>query len=326
MTKSTPTTRTRPAEAALDYRAIVADASDALGKSLSDRAWTCVPPKAGPNAVHKIMIPAARGDGGFVITVADRPDTPVIRREADVLKRLHQAAPPAWSSTIPELLACRRAGGVDYFVLPWYTHTPATGWRRRLTRRRRTRWTVNWLTELARATRGATLDRDIVRETIGDAALALERDASVPANVRSRVVASLSAVDERAAEVPSVCCHGDLWSGNLLWNSSYTRAVVLDWGAARWPGLPAVDLCRFLLSECRSDRRLIAALHSYCAAQAVELSLVPALYDLYLLFVKSELDTAYADAIERPADPFSAAAETQMARLRRLIEANARRA
>ncbi len=275
--------------------------------------------KAGPNAVFKIVVPSHGRSAGHVLSVARHPTTSVITHEADVLTRLAQVLPERWRGSVPRVEAGGKVDGHDYFAVPFvrsYTSGRVARW---LVKRRRCDWVAQWTTAVARATRGVRLSRSWLDEEYHGPLKQLLCDPTVTTEVKEQVQASFETIREQAEQIPSVCCHGDLWFGNILWQRAARGAVVIDWGAARWPGLPAVDLCRYLFGNVRSDGILAEAIRLYCRAVDLSPSLVPALYDLYTLFVKAELDLAFANQPQRRINPFSDVYRVRAERLRRCV-------
>lgn len=267
---------------------------------LERRAWYVITAKGGPNAVLKIVIPSTQARG-YVLTIARHAGTPVIRHEVAVLKRLKRSLPPRLCETIPTVLDHGEWDGVAYFGTPYYESRGHHRLVRRLARAKRARWVERWLTELALGTLEYGLTREMLETEHAETVARICADPRIADGVKSQVRASLESVRLAADRMPSVCCHGDIWAGNILWRRASNGAVILDWGAARWPGLPCVDLCRFLLANNRSDERVAAAVRRYCQAIDLDPGYVAPLFDLYNVFIKAELDLAYA---MQPADKF----------------------
>lgn len=285
---------------------IIEDFASSLGLAgLSERPWYFITGKAGPNAVIKIVISPGRSTRGYVLTVARHADTRVIQHEVDVLKHLRQALPTQIADSIPDVLLHSRCAGTEYFAVPFYES--CGHWRivRRLARNRRLRWIERWLTGLASATLQQGLAPEWLEAEYGETLSRIQADPCIAGNVRRGVSESFETVYKNAGRIPSVCCHGDFWVGNILWQRGSRNAVILDWGAARWPGLPAVDLCRYALSNIRSANQITELLTRYCDSISLDPTFVPALYDLYNLFIKTELDLAYATQPDARSDPFS---------------------
>lgn len=280
--------------------------------------WYLVSGKAGPNAVLKMVIPPSNGDQGYVLTIARHRDTPVVRHEVGILTRLRHALPNQLCGTVPMVLAHGRVDEREYFAMPFYRSFGHHRIVRRLSRSVRAQWGIRWATELGHYTLGASLSRDWLEAQYADTIARVERDPAVSDNVKRRLKKSFQAVLACASDIPSVCCHGDFWAGNILWESGFRNAVVLDWGAARWPGLPGVDLCRYALGCLKSDRLVREAIVQYCRTVRLDPALVPSLYDLYNVFVKSELDLAFATQPHLRFDPFTAVGLTASQRLAQL--------
>ena len=154
------------------------------------------------------------------------------------------------------------------------------------------------------------------------AVAAIRADPHIANDVKRRIEKSLETICSNAQNIPSVCCHGDLWAGNILWQRGQRRAIVLDWGAARWPGLPCVDLCRFALANVPSNELIAELITRHCYAIDLDPGLVPALYDLYKLFVKAELDEAFKLQPDGVFNPFLGDNDTPALRLSWLLEAH----
>jgi len=284
---------------------IIDDFGSALGLSgLSRVPWYLIAGKAGPNAVLKIVIPPARLARGYVLTVARHASTPVIKHEVSVVNRLRQALPPHVSESVPKVLVHGQFDGLEYFGIPFYESRGNRRIARRLARKRRLAWVEQWLTELGAATRHCGLTQEWLEAEYAKTISRIQADPRVACDVKRQVQESFETICNSAEQIPSVCCHGDLWPGNILWQHASTGAVVLDWGAARWPGLPCVDLCRFALSNFGSNGPIGDAIRRYCRAIGLDPAYVPALYDLYNVFVKAELDVAYATQPLARWDPF----------------------
>lgn len=282
-------------------------------------SWYVVSGKGGPNAVLKIIIPPMRGERGYVLTLARQAHTPVITHEANILVRLKQTLPIRLCESIPALLAHRCCEGRQYFGVPLYeSHGYQRLWRR-LARGRRSQWVTNWLTELGRCTRDRALKPEWLTNEYTATIAGIQSTPSLAAAVRRRVQESFETVYNNAEQIPSVCCHGDAWSENFLWLHGSRHAVVLDWGAARWPGLPVVDLCRYACANFRSHTRIADSIVAYCRALDFNPAFVPALYDLYNVFVKAELDVAYATQPHARLDPFVMHGDTHFRLLSKIV-------
>lgn len=72
-----------------------------------------------------------------------------------------------------------------------------------------------------------------------------------------------------ASSLPPVLLHGDLWSGNVVWDDDV--AVIVDWEYAR-PGEPAEDLAYLAALDELSDPTLDAILDGYGADAQVRAS------------------------------------------------------
>ena len=96
----------------------------------------------------------------------------------------------------------------------------------------------------------------------------------------------------------------------------------LDWGAARWPGLPCVDLCRFLLANRHLDDAIAEEVSRYCQAVELEPLLVPQLYDLYNVFVKRELEEAFRPQHDKQFNPFVGDNDLASRRLLGILQAS----
>ncbi|MBI4718397.1 MAG: aminoglycoside phosphotransferase family protein [Planctomycetes bacterium] len=260
---------------------------------LARRPWYMLTGKAGPNAVAKIVVPPLGGAAGYVLTVARDAATPVIEREVRTLRRLAEVLPDALRGTVPPPAHHGKCAELPYFAVPFFKQGAMGRVRRRLYRSRRRAFVARWLTELARATKGDPLSREWVESEYRPPLEALEADPRIADETKRTVRAHYELVYARCGEVPSVCCHGDLWEGNLMWQAGCRTAVVLDWGAARWPGLPGADLCRYLVNNRVEKGHAAAAAGRYCAAVGLDPALLPALYDLYNLFVRTELAHAH---------------------------------
>ncbi len=293
-----------------------------LGLSDVARApWYMIAGRAGPQAVLKLTIPPWRSMDGYVLTVARHADACVISREVHTLRRLCEALPDAMCVSIPTVLAHDRTAWGEYFAVPFYDSCGHGRLTKRLARRRRFRWVEQWLTDLASHTVDGTLTSECVEADFGEALCRLQGDSRVHDDVKIRVAKSFETVRQRGSQIPTVCCHGDLWVENLLWQRGVLSAVVLDWGAARWPGLPCVDLCRYALSTACSQECSVSAISRYCSAVGLDPSLVPALYDVYNLFVKAESDVASATQPNAQFDPFLEAGHGQFHGLASLLSA-----
>ena len=284
---------------------IIDDVGSSLGlQDLSRSPWYFLAGHTGPNAVLKVVVPPARAVPGYVLTVARHANTSVIAHEVNTLNRLKQSLPEEVCACVPTVLVHSRLARAEYFGTPFYESFGNNRIARRLTRRRRLRWVEEWLTQLAASTRHGALTREWVQGEYAETMLRVQRDPRVAGEVKRQVRQSFAAVCNRAHEIPSICCHGDFWSGNILWQRGSRSGVVLDWGAARWPGLPCVDLCRFALGNPASDKVVAASVIRYCRALDVDPVLVAPLCDVYDLFVKAELDVAYATQPYAKVDPF----------------------
>jgi hypothetical protein len=268
--------------------------------------WYLVSGKGGPNAVLKMIVPGSTGECGYVLSIARHRVTAVIRHEVEILNRLRQTLPDSLSRTIPVVLAQGQVDDRDYFAMPFY---PSRGQQRliqRLTRQRRAQWLTRWITDLGCQTRGLGLRRDWLEARYADTIDRVEQNTAVCETVKRQLRESYQAVFEAAGQIPTVCYHGDLWEGNVLWKKGFNGAVVLDWGAAQWPGLPGMDLCNYALGLFKSDEVTSEVIEQYCRAIDLNPALIPALYDLHNVFIKSELDLAYATQPHRQFDPFTA--------------------
>ncbi len=288
---------------------LCAQVIDAFGSTversdLEQRPWYMVPGRAGPNAVLKLFIAPYRQLPGYVLTVARRPETRVVAHEVEILGRLLSAAPSPLHDTIPKVLGHGRVGGCPYFGVPFYRSYGHGRFARRLARAKRMRWIVDWNIQLARATAARGLSSSMLESAFGPSIAIIQGDCTVKADVRRMLVGSLDTILRRVSEIQSICCHGDLWAGNILWQKGSRDAVVLDWGAARWPGLPCMDLCRFLLANRQSDEVIAMETTRYCRAIELDPLLVPKLYDLYNVFIKGELEEAFKNRHEKPFNPF----------------------
>ncbi len=288
---------------------------------LHERGWYSVTGKAGPNAVLKIVIPPSGGDQGYVLTIARHADTAVVRHEIDILNRLRQTLPGGLTSTIPEIAAHGRIDDRAWFAVPFYGSVGVHRITRRLARNRRNKWVTHWVTDLGRHTLGPSLSPEWLEVRYADTIRRVEQDPAVSEHVKSSLRESFQTVFDRARQIPTVCCHGDLWSGNILWQRGFRSAVVLDWGAAQWPGLPAVDLCRYALGNFGSNALIAEVIGQYCRAINLDPTLVPPLYDLYNVFIKSELDLAYAAQPHLRYDPFTAVSRAPSQSLAQLMAA-----
>ena len=281
---------------------IIASCGSSLGRpDLGRNPWYLIVGRGGPNAVLKIVLPPARRTEGYVLTVARHADTPVIRHEVSVLDRLQRSLPTHLAKSIPTVLAHGHCDGTAYFGIRFYRSCGRSRVTRRWNREKRLRWVVQWLTELASGTLQRGLTQEWLEAEYATTVSRIQADPAVANDVKQRVQESFELICRNAGRIPSVCCHGDIWAGNILWRRRSSGAVILDWGAARWPGLPCVDLCRFLLANNRSHERIAAAVRGYCQAIDLDPSYVPPLFDLYNVFIKAELDLAYA---MQPADRF----------------------
>jgi hypothetical protein len=298
---------------------VISDFGDALGVSaLVGQPWYLVAGRAGRNAALKIVLPPLRWQVGYVLTVARQKDTRVVGREVEILRRLASRS-RAVAEAVPHVLVHGSVEGYSYFGVPFYKscgHGRLTG---RLMLNKRIRWVTNWTQELAVATRALGISRDLVEAGYRSALSAACAESAVPIAVKRRIARNFDLICEQAAHIPSVCCHGDLWAGNVLWQRNSTRAIILDWGAANWPGLPGVDLCRFLLANTKSDDLVAASVLSYCRAIGLSPDFVPALYDMYNLFVKAELDEAFRYQQSGLVNPFTETNDQLARRLSRAL-------
>lgn len=262
--------------------------------ALHRHPWYLIAGKAGPNAVLKIVVPSAGNAQGYVVTVARHSDTQVIRREVDVLQRLQRELSGDLVHSVPTVAAHGSCRGIPYFGIPFYHSGGFRRIERRLLRRRIWEWVHRWLTELARATLGDCLTTEWLEAEFSETLSRIQESSSVDSCTKKRVQEHFDLIHSNAARIPSVCCHGDMWSENVMWGHGSAGAVVLDWGAARWPGLPAVDLCRYALHNMGAAKDVVGALRTYCDAVDLDPKFVPALYDLYNVFIKAEMDHAHA--------------------------------
>jgi thiamine kinase-like enzyme len=272
--------------------------------NLEGRAWYVVPGRGGPNAVLKIIIPPTKLRG-YVLTVARHFQTSVISHEVAILGRLKRSLPPTLCESIPRVVDHGRCEGTEYFAVPFYVSRDRWRVTRRLARERRSRWLLHWLTELARNSLQNALSKQSLEAEYADSISRNLGDPTISDNVKRRIQDSYDLVCRNAGRIPTVCCHGDVWVGNIIWRPRSKGAVVLDWGAARWPGLPCVDLCRFILARYGPGKRFDDAVAAYARAIGLDPAFVPALYDLYKVFVKAEFDEAYATQPHLKVNPFS---------------------
>ncbi len=221
--------------------------------------------------------------------------------------------------SVPEVLAYSRCVGLDYFALPFYTSGGHGRIRSRLARGRRRLWVQQWPADVGCATADGPLSAAWLAEEYGKTIERILSDPRIPGTAKRAVEQHFEIVQARAAQIPSVCCHGDLWQGNILWSRGGGPTVILDWGAARWPGLPAVDLVRYLLASTKDDKTVAESIRAYCRAVDLDIMLVPALYDLYNVFVKAELDLAFAHQPDGKHDPFLANGTPPSSRLSQIL-------
>lgn len=267
-------------------------------------SWYLIAGRAGPNAVLKIVIPPRRDMEGYVLSCARHTQTPVLSHEVTVLSQLADRLPQGLRDSIPKILLHSRIKELEYSVTPFYRSRQGHRIANRLTRRRRWKWVEDWLAEIAVYTTGGSLTEKFLELEYAPTISRIQQDPRVPTEAKLRVRESFEKICDSAKYIPSICCHGDLWSGNILWRSRPQGAVVLDWVAARWPGLPCVDLCRFALGTCNSDGRVADAIRRYCRRIGLDPVLVPPLYDLYNVFVKAESDATCALQPDASFDPF----------------------
>lgn len=269
--------------------------------------------KGGPNAVLKIIIPPVQSRPAYILTVARSVETSVIDHEVNILHRLKTVLPESLQSTIPAVVARGEWSGHPAFATLWYEASPERSVGSRLNKGRRSQWILDWLTELGRCTLGHDLSAAKLEKDYAPTIARLQEDKAIAKETKARVQQSYDVVVRAADQLPSVCCHGDVWSGNILWTGGENNAVVIDWGAARWPGLPCVDLCRYLLSHRRFESSIESAIKDYCQALDLDPAMVCPLYDLYNVFVKAESDLACAYQPHANFDPFACGggAETQ---------------
>ena len=289
------------------YQNVIRDFAQAQGcPDLVDRSWYLLTGKAGPNAMIKVIIPQINAQSGYVINITRNAETPVVDREVQILKRLAETLPPELRMTVPTVLHRGTCCGLPYFVLPHYWSDRCNLLRRRWFRPRRRNWVMRWTLELAVATRTGPLTPEFLESEFGDALIQLEADETIEGTTKKTVREHYELIKARSAEIPGICCHGDLWEGNLLWQKGFANAMVIDWGAARWPGLPAVDLARFVLDNGFSMEEAGTTLDHYCRKLGVNPALLPALLDLYYLFVRAELYHAFQYQPQFRFDPFAA--------------------
>lgn len=301
---------------------ILNDFGSALGLSgLSRRPWYLVTGRGGPNAALKVVLPPQGNAAGYVLTIVREPDSAVVAHEVETLNQLESVASSPLADSLPRVLAHGSFDGCPYFGVAFYGSHGQGRVARRLARKRRYRWVVDWTTQLALATRGSGLSRSMLESEYLPMVSAIRADPAMADDVKRRVERSLETLCDNAANIPSVCSHGDLWAGNILWQRGSRLAIILDWGAARWPGLPCVDLCRFASGNSWSDELLVDSVKRYCHTLDIDPTFVPALYDLYNAFVKAELDLAYAT--QPHAHPLSSIDVFRPDRLSRLLGAPA---
>ncbi len=271
---------------------------------ICERAWFMIPGKAGPNAILKLIVPPVRSQDGYVLSIARHATTAVVQHEVDILRRLQSALPERLHDSIPTVLCHDKIGGHEYLVTPFY-QSPGNKWiMRRVFRNRHWSWLQEWLREIAVHTSESPLSAEWLRAEYAETIMGVETDPHVSEQVKQTLRDHFELIIDNASRIPSVCCHGDLWRENILWRQFVSNAVVLDWGAARWPGLPVVDLCRYALNNPTSDVQLTDSINRYCRLINLDPRFVPALYDLYNVFIKAELDEAFATQSHAKINPF----------------------
>ncbi len=271
---------------------------------LARQLWFAVPGGPGPNAVLKIVVPGVAGRRGYVLTVARDASSPVIKREVAVLQRLHVALPAALHRSIPEVCAHANCAVGEYFATRFCKSRGYQRFVRRIVRNRVWKWTRNWLCDLSRYTTGDALTCNWLDAEYSDTLKRIHGDPAVSPDTKRRLQKHFDLICAHASEIPSVCCHGDMNFTNVLWQGRSAGGVVIDWGAARWPGLPCVDLCRYAQALFKPTTDIGDCMRAYCRVARVSPEFIPALFDLYSIFRKAELDHAYANRPDARCDPF----------------------
>ncbi len=175
---------------------------------------------------------------------------------------------------------------------------------RRAFRSRRWQCVAEWLECIAVDTRDGSLAQQWLNDEYGETISRIQADPQMSGDIKSCLREHFELIRDNADRINTVCCHGDVWPDNILWRRAASDHVVLDWGAARWPGLPIVDLCRYGANSGIPEMRLAKLITRYCRRIDLEPRFVPALYDLYNVFVKAELDEAFATQPHKKSDPF----------------------
>lgn len=271
---------------------------------LASRRWFAIPGGSGVNATLKIVVPRVDALGGYVLTVVRDASSPVIQREVAVLRRLHAALPATRASSVPEICAHTKCRVGEYFATRFCRSWGYQRFVRRIVRGRVWKWTRDWLADLSQYTTGEALTCTWLDAEYGDTLKRIHADPAVSPDTKRRLQEHFDLICAHAAEIPSVCCHGDMNRMNVLWQGVSAGGVVIDWGAARWPGLPCVDLCRYAEALFKSTTDIGDCMRAYCRVAQVSPEFIPALYDLYSIFRKTELDHAYANRPDAWCDPF----------------------
>lgn len=81
--------------------------------------------------------------------------------------------------------------------------------------------------------------------------------------------------------------------------------VLNTFGSAGWPGLPAANFCGFLLARAPNGD-IAEPIIECCHAVDLDPAPVPAMCDVHHLFVRAELDGAYATEPHLKRAPFAA--------------------